>query len=79
MGCRPRVPGGNRVTAHQLDKGSAERYKDAAGGWRWRRQSPNGKIVGASTEAYESEADAIANYWVVCGDNAPMLRRRAEG
>lgn len=62
-----------------LDKGSAERYKDARGQWRWRRQSPNGKIVGASSEAYVSEADAIANYWAVSGDNAPMLKRRAEG
>lgn len=55
----------------------SERYRDNEGSWRWRRQSPNGKVVAASTEGYANEADAIANYWMVSGDNAPMLSRKA--
>lgn len=33
----------------------------SSGGWRWRRTASNGKIVGASTEAYSSRANCIAN------------------
>ena len=39
---------------------SWEIYTTTAG-WRWRRTAPNGKIVGASTEAYSSRANCIAN------------------
>ena len=38
-----------------------EIYKDAAGYWRWRRTSSNGRIVGASSEGYVNKADCIAN------------------
>ncbi len=30
-------------------------------GWRWSRTASNGKIVGASTEAYVNKSDCIAN------------------
>ena len=30
-------------------------------GWRWRRTASNGKVVGASTEAYVNKSDCIAN------------------
>jgi hypothetical protein len=30
-------------------------------GWRWRRRSVNGRIVGASSEAYRNKSDCIAN------------------
>jgi uncharacterized protein YegP (UPF0339 family) len=30
-------------------------------GWRWRRVATNGRIVGASAEAYVNKADCVAN------------------
>jgi len=38
-----------------------EFYKDANGNWRWRRKSPNGEVVGASTEGYRNKSDCEAN------------------
>lgn len=38
-----------------------EFYKDKKGGIRWRRTASNGEIVGASSEAYSSKANAEAN------------------
>jgi uncharacterized protein YegP (UPF0339 family) len=32
-------------------------YKDSAKEWRWRRTSPNGNIVGASTQGYSNKDD----------------------
>lgn len=37
-----------------------EIYK-ASDGWRWRRTASNGRVVGASTEAYTSESACLAN------------------
>lgn len=37
-----------------------EIYQTSAG-WRWRRTAGNGKIVGASTEAYVNRSDCVAN------------------
>lgn len=31
------------------------------GGWRWRRTASNGRIVGASTEAYVNKSNCIEN------------------
>lgn len=40
-----------------------EFYQDSKKEWRWRRKdSTNGKIIGASTEGYKNKAD--------CEDNA---------
>ena len=36
-------------------------YKDEKGEWRWTRTSPNGNIVGASSESYKNKLDCIAN------------------
>ena len=33
----------------------------SAGGWRWKRTASNGRIVGASTEAYSNRSDCIEN------------------
>jgi uncharacterized protein YegP (UPF0339 family) len=33
----------------------------AADGWRWRRTASNGRVTGASTEAYANRSDCIAN------------------
>jgi uncharacterized protein YegP (UPF0339 family) len=30
-------------------------------GWRWRRTASNGRVVGASTQAYSNRSDCIAN------------------
>lgn len=38
-----------------------EFYQDSKDEWRWRRKSPNGKIVGASSEGYKHKSDCIAN------------------
>ena len=38
-----------------------EIYEDKRGDWRWRRTAPNGKIVGASCEGYNSKKDCEAN------------------
>jgi len=38
-----------------------EFYKDVDSKWRWRRTSPNGNIVGASTEGYINKADCEGN------------------
>jgi len=32
-------------------------YRDAAGEWRWKRQSPNGNIVSDSGEGYKNHDD----------------------
>ena len=37
-----------------------EIYK-ATDGWRWRRTASNGRIVGASTEAYVNRSDCESN------------------
>jgi len=36
-------------------------YKDKHGGWRWTRKAGNGRIVGASTEAFTSRRGCIVN------------------
>ena len=36
-------------------------YKDNNKEWRWRRTVTNGKIVGASSESYKQQADAVSN------------------
>lgn len=33
----------------------------SSSGWRWKRVAPNGRIVGASTEAYANRSDCVAN------------------
>lgn len=39
-----------------------EFYQDKAGKWRWRATSTaNGKIVGSSSEGFESKQNAINN------------------
>ena len=38
-----------------------EVYQDKRGEWRWRRKASNGQIVGASSEGYNSKADAEKN------------------
>ena len=38
-----------------------EVYKDKRGEFRWRRRSPNGNIVGASTEGYVGRSSCNAN------------------
>jgi uncharacterized protein YegP (UPF0339 family) len=38
-----------------------EFYQDSQSKWRWRRTSPNGNIVGASTEGYVNKSDCIDN------------------
>lgn len=35
--------------------------KPSAGQWRWTRTASNGRVVGASTEAYVNRSDCIAN------------------
>ena len=37
-------------------------YKDGDEEWHWNRKTPNGRIVGASTEGYVNKSD--------CEDNA---------
>lgn len=34
---------------------------NTATGWRWRRTASNGRIVGASTQAYTNRSDCEAN------------------
>ena len=38
-----------------------EYYKDKSGGFRWRRTSSNGEIVGAASESYSSKKACEAN------------------
>ncbi len=38
-----------------------EYYTDAAGEHRWRVRSPNGRIIGASTEGYATKGGAVRN------------------
>ena len=38
-----------------------EFYKDVGHKWRWRRTTPNGNIVGTSTEGYVNKVDCEAN------------------
>lgn len=39
-----------------------ETYTDAAGEYRWRLTSPNGKTVDASTEGFRTKTGALRNY-----------------
>ena len=50
-----RIPAG----MSQLDR--LEVYRDAQGGWRWRRTAANGRIVGASSQGYKTKAACIQN------------------
>lgn len=43
------------------NKDKWEIYQDSKQEWRWRRTASNGKIVGAASEGYKKEADAISN------------------
>ncbi len=43
------------------DQDRWEIYKDAQGEWRWRRTASNGRIVGASTQGYQNQADCVEN------------------
>ncbi len=36
-------------------------YQDDNGKWRWRRTSPNGRIVGASSQGYVNRSDCEEN------------------
>lgn len=36
-------------------------FYEAGDGWRWRRTSPNGNIVGAASEGYNKKSDAEKN------------------
>lgn len=36
-------------------------FYQAPDGWRWRRISSNGRIVGASTQGYSNKSDCIDN------------------
>lgn len=38
-----------------------EIYQDATGKWRWRRTAPNGRIVAASTESYNTRQACVEN------------------
>lgn len=43
----------------------AEIYKDEKGLWRWRIKARNGKVVGASSEAYVRRAACERNLWAI--------------
>ena len=43
------------------NKDKWEFYQDPQKQWRWRRTSPNGNIVGASSQGYANKSDCIAN------------------
>lgn len=36
-------------------------YQDPKNDWRWKRQSTNNKLVGASTEGYKNKKDCLDN------------------
>lgn len=38
-----------------------EFYQDTRKEWRWRKISPNGKIIGASSEGFSSRQAAVNN------------------
>lgn len=48
-------------------------YRDAQGGYRWRRVAGNGEIVAASSESYVLKSHAIENYRRISGPEAPEL------
>jgi uncharacterized protein YegP (UPF0339 family) len=53
---------------------TTEVYKDAAGGWRWRRVAGNGEIVADSGESYTRKFDALmAARDVFLDDEGPPL------
>jgi len=41
-------------------------YKSASG-WRWRLRAANGKIIGASTEAYRHGKNCVKNFVFLTG------------
>jgi len=42
-----------------LANGYVDVYKDSARAWRWRRVSPNGRVIASSGEAFASRRNAI--------------------
>lgn len=42
-------------------------YRDEAGGWRWTLTAPNGRTIGASTEAYSRRLWCVRNATRVVG------------
>ena len=47
---------------HTGDDGDKwEIYQDEIGGWRWRRISKNGQVIGASTEGYANRTACLRN------------------
>ncbi len=44
-------------------------FQNGSGKWRWRQQSMNNRVVGASTEGYGSRQAALDNLAVVTGWN----------
>lgn len=52
-----------------------EFYLDKSGNWRWRRVATNGRIVGASSEGYQSRDDCETTP----GVTATRVKEHAEG
>jgi uncharacterized protein YegP (UPF0339 family) len=50
-------------------------YLDHRDQWRWRRQSPNGKIIASSSESYKNFEDMMSNA-VTCGFPPDVLWHR---
>ena len=44
-----------------MTKNRLEFYPDTSGKWRWRAISPNGKILGASSQSFASKQSAQRN------------------
>lgn len=56
-----RRKGGMKMESCTNPNGDKWEIYNQTDGWRWRRRSSNGNIVGASTEAYRNKADCVAN------------------
>ena len=54
-------------------------YPDAAGKWRWRLVSPNGRIIADSGQGYDSHRDCMAGISLVklYAPDAPVEQQAA--
>ena len=50
-----------------------EIYEDASGKWRWRLITPNGRIIGASSQGYIDKRDAKSNVRQLCAELAKQI------
>ena len=56
-----------------IDSSSLTFYVDGNDKWRWRLITPNGRIIGSSSQGYVDKYDAIKNVRQVCAEFGKLI------